>query len=89
MHRVGANNDSRVVGNFLLLLGRGDGPGGQTDEERWHWLEQGLVYFAGERSRRGHVPDPPAAKHLGHVSKNHKSVPTGALGGACVGIPCV
>jgi hypothetical protein len=58
MHRGGRNNDQRVVGDFLLLLGqvgRGEGSGQQTAGERE--LEQSLVQLAEEHSQRGYVLD--------------------------------
>ena len=81
MHRGGADNDQRVVGDFLLLLGgagRGSGPDEQTARDEQRRPEQGLVQRGDER-RRDYVLDPPM-KRLEHVSKKNESIPTGALG---------
>lgn len=75
MHWDGADNDWRFVGNSLLVLGRRQGSGKQTDQERQP--EQGLmVHYTEERSQRGL----PAAKCqcLGHLSRKYESAPTEA-----------
>ncbi len=58
MHGGGRNNDWRVVGDFLLLLGQvggREGSGEQTAGERGP--EQGLVQLAEEHRQRGYVLD--------------------------------
>jgi hypothetical protein len=80
VHRDGTDNDGRVVGDFLLLLGgagRGLGSDEQTVEERRP--EQGLVQCTEECSQRGYVLDPPTVKRLEYVSKKNESILTGAL----------
>jgi hypothetical protein len=81
VHRGGADNDRRVVGDFPPLLGgagQGWGSDEQTDQQRRP--EQGLVRCAEERSQRGYVLDSPTVKRLEHVSKKNESVHTGSLG---------
>jgi hypothetical protein len=81
VHRGGTDNDGRVVGDFLPLLGgagQGWGSDEQTDQERRP--EQGLEHHAEERSQRGCVLDSPTVKRLEHVPKKKESVPTGSLG---------
>ncbi len=56
------------------------------DEERRP--EQGLVQRPEGCSQWGYVLDSTTVKCLEHVTQKNESIPTGALGCTCTGIPC-